>query len=106
MTADTPILCRSPHAASGRLLFFAAIPLGLYRLQTVPGGCKHSRSQSELQAGAAGRTVLGDRRLAAAETPSGAAALSDGRAAALARQARPGFSSAAGVFSLQPAAPP
>src|ERR1700730_2899937 len=74
---------RSPHAASGRLLFLAAIPVGLYRSQIVPGRRKYLRSQGDPQAGGAGRSVLGDRRVAADEAPSGAAALSDGRAAAL-----------------------
>src|SRR5205085_3224034 len=74
----------SPHAASDRLLFLASVPVGLYRTQTVSGRRKHLRSQGQSQAGGAGRSVLGDRRPAADEAPSGAAALSHGRAAALA----------------------
>ena len=60
--------------------------------------------ESQPQTGDAGRSVLGDRRLAAFEAPSGAAALPDGRAAALARQARPEFPSAAGELAVQRAA--
>src|SRR5882757_8342974 len=66
---------RSPHAAPDRLLFFASIPVGLYRAQIVPGSRKYVRSQSESQAGGAGRPVFGDRRPAVDETPSGPAAL-------------------------------
>src|ERR1039458_5049696 len=95
MTASNQ-LARSPHVASGRLLFFVSISMGLYRAQIVPGRRKHLRSQSESQAGGAGRPVRGDRRSAADEAPSGAAALPDGRAAALARQARPEIPSSAG----------
>src|ERR1700730_19393049 len=87
---------RSHHAASGRLLFFASIPLGLYRAQIVSGGRKQLWSESQSQAGGAGRSVLGDRWLAAGEASSGAPALPDGRTAALARQAWPEILSAAG----------
>jgi hypothetical protein len=45
-----------------------------------------------------------NRRAAVDETPSGAAALSDGRTAALARQARPAISSATGELAVQRAA--
>ena len=62
---------------------------------------KTYRSQGQSQAGGAGRSVLGDRRPAADEAPSGAAALSDGRTAALARQARAEISSAAGELAVQ-----
>ena len=65
---------------------------------------KYLRSQGESQAGGAGRSVLGDRRIAADEAPSGAAALPDGRTAALARQARPEIPSAAGELAVQCAA--
>src|SRR5580698_10512670 len=69
---------RSLHAASGRLLFFAAIPVGLYRAPDVPRRRRHLWPQGQSQAGGAGRPVLGDRRAAADEAPSGAAALPDG----------------------------
>src|SRR6266481_6090261 len=62
---------------------------------------KYLRSKGESQAGGAGRSVLGDRRAAADEAPPGAAALPDGRAAALARQARPEIPSAAGQLAVQ-----
>jgi hypothetical protein len=65
---------------------------------------KNLRSEGESQAGGAGRSVLGDRRPAADEAPSGAAALPDGRVAALARQARPEIPSAAGELAVQRAA--
>src|SRR5580700_11516514 len=76
-------------AATGRLLFFVSIPMGLYRTQIVPGGCEQPRTQGQPQAAGAGRFVLGDWRPAVDEAPPGAAALPDARIAALARQARP-----------------
>src|SRR6185437_12446039 len=79
----------SQHAAPGRLLFFAAIAMGLYRAQGLSRSRGRARPQGQSQAGGAGRSVFGNRRIAADETPSGAAALPDGRAATLARQARP-----------------
>src|ERR1700733_10943734 len=91
---------RSPDVASDRLLFFAAIPVGLYRAQIVPGSRKYLRPQGEPQAGGAGRSVFGNRRPAAIEASSGAAALSPGRTAALARQAGPDISSSAGELAL------
>src|ERR1700737_5052702 len=103
MAADIQIP-RNPHAASGRLLFFAAIPMGLIGAQVVSGSRKHLRSQSEPQAGGAGRFVFRDRRSAADEASSGAAALSGGGAAALARQARAEISSATGELAVQRAA--
>src|SRR6185369_1956081 len=53
------------------------------------------------QAGGAGRSVFGDRGPALDEAPSGTAALSDGRTATLARQARTEISSAAGELAIQ-----
>src|ERR1700742_2813378 len=76
--AGLPLL-RSPHAASDRLLFFASIPVGLYRAQIVPRDRRYLRSQSEPQARGAGRSVFRNRRPALDETPPGAAALPDGR---------------------------
>src|SRR5258706_6716044 len=99
MAADIRIP-QSQHAASGRLLFFASVTLGLYRAQIVSGSCKHLRSQSESQAGGTGRFVFRDRRSATDEASSGAPALSVGRIAALARQARPEFSSSAGGLAV------
>src|ERR1700687_843770 len=101
IAASTQIIPRSPHAASGRLLFFASIPVGLYRPHIVPGRRKYLRSQSESQAGGAGRSVLRDRRPAIGEASSGAAALSDARTAALARQARPEIPSSTGELAVQ-----
>src|SRR4030095_6083853 len=85
----------SPHAASGRLLFFVSVAVGLYRTQAVSGCRKYLRSQGKSQARGADRPVLGERWIAADEAPSGAAALSDGGAAALARQAGPEIQPAA-----------
>src|SRR3977135_4756776 len=77
---------RSPHAASDRLLFFASIPVGLYRAQIVPGSRKYLRSQSESQAGGASRSILADRRPAVDETPCGAAGLTVARGGEMGRQ--------------------
>src|SRR3984893_1463767 len=101
MAADIASPARSPHAASGRLLFLVSIAMGLYRAQIVQGSRKYLRSQGESQAGGAGRSVLGDRRAAADEAPPGTAALPDGRTAALARQARPEIPFAAGELAVQ-----
>src|ERR1700716_3780151 len=102
----TPIVIRlrSPHAASGRLLFFVSIAVGLYRTQTVSGRRKCLRSQGESQAGGPGRFVFGDRRIPVDEAPSGSAALPDGGIEAVARQARPQIPSAAGQLAVQCAA--
>src|SRR5437899_11702877 len=100
MSDSIQIVLGSPHAASGRLLFFASIPVGLYRAQIISGSRKYLRPQGQSQAGGADRSVLGDRRLAAGEAPSGATALSDGRTAALARQAWPEFSCSTGKLAV------
>src|SRR6202142_2676631 len=97
---------RSPHAASGRLLFFVSVPVGLYRAQSVCRDCENPPSQGKLKAGGAGRSVFGNRRPAADEASSGTATLPDGRTAALARQARAEIPSAAGELAVQRAAGP
>src|SRR5258708_1948513 len=95
---------RSPHAASGRLLFLVSVAVGLRRTSGFSEPRKRLRSQGKSQARGAARPVLGDRRAAADEAPPGAAALPDGRVAALARQARPEIPSAAGELAVQHAA--
>src|ERR1700722_15579570 len=91
---------RSPYVASDRFLFFSETPVALYRAKIVPGSRKSLRPKGEPQAGGAGRSVFGNRRPAAIEASSGAAALSPGRPAALARQAGPDISSSAGELAL------
>src|ERR1700712_2185316 len=92
---------RSPYAAPGRLLFLVSIAVGLCRASSLSESRKYLRSQGKSQARGAGRSVLGDRRTAADEAPSGAAAVSNGRVAALARQARPEIPPAAGELAVQ-----
>ncbi len=72
--------------------------------KTVPRRRRSLRSQGESQAGGAGRAVFGNRRAAADQAPSGAAALPHGRTAALARQARPEFPFSAEACAVQRAA--
>src|SRR5947209_17507802 len=89
------------HAAPGRLLFLVPVALGLYRGEAVSRRRGNLRSQGQIQAGGAGRSVLGDRWIAADEKASGAAALPDGGVAALARQTRPEILIAAEKLALQ-----
>src|SRR3954452_11381881 len=95
------ILIRDRYAASGRLLFFVSIPMGVYRARCVPGRGKNLRSESELQAGGTGRSVFGNRRSATDEASPGPAAVPDGRVAALARQAWLEIPSPAGGLAFQ-----
>src|ERR1700751_5519259 len=72
---------RRPHAPPDRLLFLVLVAMGLYRPQGLPRRRRDPWCAGEPQAGGAGRTVLRDRRAAAGQTPSGAAALSHDGAA-------------------------
>src|SRR4051812_14189283 len=62
MTATEICLAGVPHAAPSRLLFLVPVALGLYRAPVVLRGRGNLRAEGELQAGGAGRPVLGDRR--------------------------------------------
>ena len=94
--------CRSPHAASGRLLFLVSIAVGLYRASD-PFGDLVSTYDLKVNHKPVVLVDLFSETggLPLDEAPSGAAALPDGRTAALARQARTEISSAAGELAVQ-----
>src|SRR5215468_4207185 len=96
-----PSTRRWPHAAPHYVLFFAALHVGLYRPPAVHGHRRPPRPRGELQTGRAHRRLCGDRRPAAGQAACGPPALPHGRAAALARQARPEFHAQTGVLAVR-----